>query len=131
MDILILDEEIHLAQKVALRLQEEGHHCIHISNIKEINFSLNYHIILLSTNISSIDVEKIIKEYSNSIIILLVSYVSDATVSKPLKDGANDYIVKPFIMEELVRKIYHYKECKELKRENHNLYNYLEFAFKI
>ena len=130
MDIIILDEEIHLAQKVALRLQEEGHHCNHISNISEINFNINYNIVLLSTNISSIDVEKIIKHYSNSIIILLVSYVSDATVTKPLKDGANDYIVKPFIMEELVRKIYHYKECKELKRENHNLYNYIDFAFK-
>ena len=129
MDILILDEEIHLAQKVALRLHAEGNNCTHISNIKEINFDLVYDIILLSTNISSSDVEKIIKKSPKSIILLLVSYVSDATVTKPLKDGALDYIVKPFIMDELVRKIYHYKEFKELKNQNNNLNNYIDFAF--
>ncbi len=129
MNILILDEEIHLAQKVALRLQEEGKTCTIISNIKEVNFELEYNTILLSTNISSSDVDKIIKKFSNSIIILLASYVSDATVTKPLNDGATDYIVKPFIMDELVRKIYHYEEFKQLQIQNENLNSYVEFAF--
>jgi len=129
MNILILEEEIHLAQKVAHRLQEEGNTCTHISNIKEINFELEYDSILLSTNISSSDVDKIIRKFSSSTIILLVSYVSDATVTKPLKDGANDYIVKPFIMDELVRKVNHYKEFKQLQNQNINLSNYVDFAF--
>ena len=129
MNILILDEEIYLAQKVALRLQEEGHSCTHVSNIKEINFEIKYDTILLSTNISSMDVEKIIHKYDASIIILLVSYVNDSTVTKPLKDGADDYIVKPFIMDELIRKIYHYKEFIKLQNENNNLNNYIDFAF--
>jgi len=129
MNILIIDEEIYLAQKVTLKLEEEGEYCTHITNIKELNFNTKYDVILLSTNISSIDVEKIIKHYSSSIIILLVSYVNDATVTKPLKDGAIDYIVKPFIMDELVRKVYHYKEFKILKDENNKLINYLDFSF--
>jgi len=129
MNILILDEEIYLAQKVALRLQEEGHYCTHISNIKEVNFDTDYDAILLSTNISSQDVELIIKKYKDSIIILLVSYVNDATVTKPLKDGADDYIVKPFIMDELIRKVYHYKEYNTLLQENKNLSNYIDFSF--
>ncbi|MEA3315232.1 MAG: DNA-binding response regulator, partial [Campylobacterota bacterium] len=129
MNILIIDEEIYLAQKVTLKLEEEGEYCTHITNIKELNFNTKYDVILLSTNISSIDVEKIIKHYSSSIIILLVSYVNDATVSKPLKDGAIDYIVKPFIMDELVRKVYHYKEFKILKDEKNKLLNYLDFSF--
>ena len=129
MNILILEEEIHLAQKVALRLQEEGNNCTLISNIKEVNFDIDYDSILLSTNISSNDVEKIIKKFNTSTIILLVSYVSDATVTKPLKDGANDYIVKPFIMDELVRKVNHYKEFKSLQNQNDNLSNYVDFAF--
>jgi DNA-binding NtrC family response regulator len=67
--------------------------------------------------------------YDSSIIILLVSYVNDTTVSKPLKDGADDYIVKPFIMDELIRKIYHYDEFKRLKHINTNLQNYFDFVF--
>lgn len=129
MNILILDEEMYLAQKVAIRLQEEGNNCYNVSNIKEINFDKEYDTILLSTNISTENVHKIISTFKESIIILLVSYVNDVTVTKPLKDGADDYIVKPFIMNELVRKIYHYKEFKELKCNNKNLSNYLDFAF--
>jgi len=129
MNILILDEEVYLAQKVAIRLQEEGNTCSHVSNIKEIKFETHYDAVLLSTNISSSDVHKIINSFKDSIIILLVSYVNDTTVTKPLKDGANDYIVKPFIMDELVRKIYHYDEFKKLKNQNKNLINYLDFAF--
>jgi response regulator of citrate/malate metabolism len=129
MNILILDEEVYLAQKVAMRLQEEGNGCTHVSNIKEIQFDTDYDAVLLSTNISSSDVHKIITHFNNSIIILLVSYINDTTVTKPLKDGANDYIVKPFIMDELVRKIYHYDEFKRLKQNNINLENYISFAF--
>ena len=129
MNILILDEEVYLAQKVAMRLQEEGNNCTHVSNIKEIDFKTEYDAILLSTNISSSDVQKIIKHFKNRIIILLVSYINDTTVTKPLKDGASDYIVKPFIMDELVRKIYHYDEFKRLKQNNTNLDNYINFAF--
>jgi len=129
MNILILDEEVYLAQKVAMRLQEEGNNCTHVANIKEIDFTTNYNVVLLSTNISSSDVHKIIVNFKNSIIILLVSYINDTTVTKPLKDGASDYIVKPFIMDELVRKIYHYDEFKRLKQNNNNLENYINFAF--
>ena len=129
MNILILDEEVYLAQKVAMRLQEEGNNCTHVSNIKEIQFDTDYDAVLLSTNISSSDVHKIIMHFKNSIVILLVSYINDTTVTKPLKDGASDYIVKPFIMDELVRKIYHYDEFKRLKQNNVNLENYINFAF--
>ncbi|MGK0256003.1 MAG: DNA-binding response OmpR family regulator [Arcobacteraceae bacterium] len=127
--MLILDEEVYLAQKVAMRLQENGNNCTHVSNIKEINFNNSYDVVLLSTNISSNDVHKIIINFKNSIVILLVSYINDTTVTKPLKDGASDYIVKPFIMDELVRKIYHYDEFKRLKQNNLNLENYVNFAF--
>jgi len=129
MNILILDEEVYLAQKVAMRLQEEGNSCTHVSNIKEIDLTISYDVVLLSTNISSSDVHKIIVNFKNSIVILLVSYINDTTVTKPLKDGASDYIVKPFIMDELVRKIYHYDEFKRLKQNNINLENYIDFAF--
>ena len=63
MNILIIDDEVYLAQKVAIKLQEEGYTCTHVSNIKEINFKNSYETVLLSTNLSSDDVHKIIKNY--------------------------------------------------------------------
>ncbi|MDZ7817982.1 MAG: DNA-binding response regulator [Aliarcobacter sp.] len=73
--------------------------------------------------------KNIIKRYGeNSIILLLVSYISDETVTNPIKDGAKDYIMKPFIMDELVRKIYHYKECRSIKRELQTLREYFNFT---
>ena len=72
---------------------------------------------LFSTSLPSSLCKSIIKKYcETSIILLLVSYISDETVTNPIKDGAKDYIMKPFIMDELVRKIYHYKECRSMKR---------------
>ncbi len=129
MHTLIIDEEVYLAQKVAMRLHDEGHDCTHVANIKEINFDMKYDTVLLSTNLSSEDVHKIIEQFKESTIILLVSYINDVTVTKPLEDGADDYIQKPFIMNELVRKIHHYRKFKQLKAENKNLKNYIEFAF--
>lgn len=129
MNTLIIDEEVYLAQKVAMRLHDEGFDCTHVANIKEINFETKYDTVLLSTNLSSEDVHKIIKHFKESTIILLVSYINDVTVTKPLEDGADDYIQKPFIMNELVRKIEHYRRYKELQSENKNLKNYVEFAF--
>jgi len=89
-----------------------------------------YDIVLLSTSLPALQCKNIIKRYKDSIIILLVSYISDETVTNPIKDGAKDYIMKPFIMDELVRKIYHYKECRSLRQELNTMRRYLDFMFK-
>ncbi len=129
MDILILEDEIYLAQKVASRLQEEGHNPTHHATIKEVDKTKKYDAILLSTNIQIGNTQDIIKKYPNTIIILLVSYINDATVTKPLKAGANDYVAKPFSMDELIRKIKHFQEFNTLKEQNEHLTNYMEFLF--
>ncbi|MFW3398465.1 DNA-binding response regulator, partial [Aliarcobacter butzleri] len=65
------------------------------------------------------------KKYSHkSIILLLVTYVSDETVTNHIKDGARVYIMKPFIMDELIRKIYHYIVTRNVKRELQTLKEY-------
>jgi len=129
MNILIIDDEIYLAQKVLSRLLEEGHNCDTVMAAHDINPNKKYDTILLSTNISSSECDKIIKTYKNSIIILLVTYISDATVTNPIKAGANDYLVKPFMMDELIRKIYHYCEFKALKEQVAIYDNYFNFLF--
>jgi len=129
MNILILEDEIYLAQKVASRLQEEGYTTTHHVNYKEIDKTQKYDTILLSTNVQVGDTQEIIKKYKNSIILLLVSYLNDATVTKPIKAGAFDYVLKPFMMDELIRKIKHYVQFKTLLNENKCYENYANFIF--
>lgn len=129
MNILIIENEVYLAQKVVSRLLDDGHNCDFVENVNLENLTKEYDIILLSTSISSSIVKGVIKKYGqNSIILLLVSYISDETVTNPIKDGAKDYIMKPFLMDELVRKIYHYKECRAMRRELKVLKDYFHFT---
>ena len=129
MNILIIENEIYLAQKVVSRLLDDGHSCDYIESPNIDNLTKEYDTILLSTSLPSALCKNIIKRYSeNAIILLLVSYISDETVTNPIKDGAKDYIMKPFIMDELIRKIYHYKDCRSLKRELQTLREYFEFT---
>ena len=129
MDILIIESEIYLAQKVVSRLLDDGHNCDFVESPNIENLTKDYDIILLSTSLPAALCKTIIRRYNDSIILLLVSYISDETVTDPIKEGAKDYIMKPFIMDELVRKIYHYRECKSLRKELQTLREYLKFQF--
>jgi len=129
MNILIIESEIYLAQKVVSRLLDDGHNCDFVESPNIDNLTKDYDIILLSTSLPAALCKTIIRRYNDSIILLLVSYISDETVTDPIKEGAKDYIMKPFIMDELVRKIYHYRECKSLRKELQTLREYLDFQF--
>jgi DNA-binding NtrC family response regulator len=59
----------------------------------------------------------------------MVSYISNDTVSKPLAAGAKDYILKPFMIEELIRKIDHYQDYEKLKKRNQAYEKYLNHSF--
>ncbi len=131
MKILIVENEIYLAQSIASKLAEIGHTCDMAMTVKEaLNKSENYDAVLLSTNISGQNFYPVIDKYKHSIIILMVSYISNDTVSNPLKSGANDYILKPFMMEELIRKLNHLLDYNQSKKENMTYKQYLENLFK-
>ncbi len=130
MKILIVENEIYLAQSIAAKLAEIGHICEVAATVKEAIKDEHYDAVLLSTNINGQDFYPIIEHYNDSIIILLVSYISNDTVSNPLRAGAKDYILKPFMMEELIRKIDHFREFEQIKKENESFKRYLSFSLK-
>jgi DNA-binding NtrC family response regulator len=129
MNILIVENEHYLAQSIATKLGEKGYHCEFASTIDEAQRNEKFDAVLLSTNISEHNIYPVIEKYKNTIIILMVSYVNNDTVAKPLKAGASDYILKPFMIEELIRKIEHYRLHKQLSDENKILKNYIDYVF--
>lgn len=129
MNILIIENETYLAQSIASKLGDIGYDC-HISSVVDNNIKNNYDVILISSSICGEECEKFIQNNMNSIIIMMISYVSDDTVSKPIKAGAKDYILKPFMIDELIRKIRHYTDYKNTITKI-NFYNsYFNFIEK-
>jgi len=129
MKILIIENEIYLAQSIAAKLSDLGHVCDLASTTKDALRNEPYDVVLLSTNISGQDFYPVIDSYKDAVVILMISYVSNDTVSKPLKAGAKDYILKPFMIEELIRKIDHFQDYEQLKRQNTTFQRYIEHSF--
>ncbi|MBD3824407.1 MAG: response regulator [Epsilonproteobacteria bacterium] len=129
MKILIIENEVYLAQSIATKLSELGYNCEMCTSTKDAIKSTNYDVVLLSTNINGQDFTPVIETFKKAIVILMVSYISNDTVSKPLSAGAKDYILKPFMIEELIRKIDHYQDYERLKKRNSAYERYLSHIF--
>lgn len=130
MKILIVENEIYLAQSIASKLNEIGYTCEIASSIKDAVKDDRYDAVLLSTNISGQNFYPVIEKHKSSIIILMISYISNDTVSNPIKAGANDYIQKPFMIEELMRKLRHLSDFNALKKENITYKEYVNNLFE-
>ncbi len=130
MKILIVENEIYLAQSIASKLTEIGYKCDIATTVKDALKEEKYDSVLLSTNISGQNFYPIIEKHKASIIILMISYISNDTVSNPIKAGANDYIQKPFMIEELMRKLQHLNDFDTMKKENITYRRYLKHIFE-
>jgi DNA-binding NtrC family response regulator len=129
MKITIVENELYLAQSISAKLVEHGYESEIFSSTKEA-MSTQSDIYLLSTNIPGQNILPLIEKNRDKIVILMVNYINNDTVGEPLKKGAKDYIVKPFMIEELLRKIEHYQEYQELKRENQLYKQYIQNQLK-
>jgi DNA-binding NtrC family response regulator len=127
MKITIIENELYLAQSISTKLNQSGYETEVFSSIKEAMASSTGDAYLLSTNLPGQNFNPLITKYKEKIIILMVSYINNDTVAAPLKLGANDYIVKPFMIEELRRKIEHYKEYQTLKKYKSLYKEYSEY----
>lgn len=127
MKITIIENELYLAQSISTKLNQAGYETEVFSSIKEAMNSSTGDAYLLSTNLPGQNFNSLITKYKEKIIILMVSYINNDTVAAPLKLGANDYIVKPFMIEELQRKIEHYKEYQALKKYKNLYKEYSEY----
>lgn len=126
MKVLIIENEIYLAQSIANKLSDSRLECIIAHSLKEVQKD-HYDVILASFGTINEGYTELSKAYSQAIIILMIAYINDDTVIKPLRNGVTDYIVKPFIVDELTRKITHYRTYREINEEIGFYRNYFSF----
>ena len=125
MKIIILENELYLAQSIATKLNGNGYDTEIYSSIKEAMKS-NGDVYLLSTSLPGQNTSPLIKAFKDKIIILMVNYINNDTVGEPLKLVAKDYIVKPFMLEDLMRKIKHYNEYQSLRQQTSLYQEYMK-----
>jgi response regulator of citrate/malate metabolism len=129
MKIIIVENELHLAQSIASKLSEHNFETEIYSSTKEA-MKTKGDVYLLSTNMPGQNTDQLIKACKDKIIILMVNYINNDTVSIPLQLGAKDYIVKPFMIQELIRKIAHYQEFQQLKKKTQLYQEYMDNLLK-
>lgn len=128
MKILIIENDTYLAQSISNKLEDRGYECV-IS--KDFNLELDknnaFDIVLMSYDLCQGSCTNVIKRFKESIIIVMIKYINDDTVTKMFKAGMHDYVIKPIIVDELIRKIEHYRQFDRLQKEVIFYKNYFEF----
>ncbi len=128
MKIVIIENELYLAQSIATKLSEYNFETEIYSSVQDAMESVA-NIYLLSTSIPGQSCLPLIRRFKDKNILLMVNYINTDTVGEPLKAGAKDYIVKPFMIEELIRKIEHYHEFKMLQERNRFYQEYIDYLY--
>lgn len=129
MKIIIVENELYLAQSIASKMSQTGFD-FEIHRSPKEAMETEGDVYLLSTNAPNQTLYSFIQKHKEKIIILMVNYINNDTVGEPIKLGAIDYILKPFRIEELFRKIEHYKEFQRLKRQVAFFDDYMGSKFK-
>ena len=128
MKIVIIENELYLAQSIAARLSEFHFETEIYSSVKEA-MEVQGDIYLLSTNLPGQNFLPLIERHKDKNVLLMVNYINNDTVGEPLKAGARDYIVKPFMIEELIRKIEHFHDYRMLQERNRFYEEYLDHLY--
>ncbi|MBN1619264.1 sigma-54-dependent Fis family transcriptional regulator [candidate division WOR-3 bacterium] len=128
--VLIVDDEKGLLKVISLALSGEGFQTVEcdsgkgaISLIENENFDIVISDIKMPGK-SGLDVLEIVKKYSpNTGFILLTAYASIESAVQALRFGADDYLMKPFDVNELVTRVRKVIEKYSLQRETHYFRN--------
>ena len=118
--VLIIDDEVTIRDTLSTVLSEEGYSTVTASNGEKAvdlmsQFSFDAVICdIRMPGMSGIEVLRKSKEIRpETPVLIITAYASIETAVEALREGASDYIIKPFILEDIVlkiRKLFHYRE---------------------
>lgn len=133
MNILIIEDEFALADVIRESLLEENYNVdISTDGLKGYNMLCNklYDLIILDVMLPNMDGFEILKrirnENINSKVIMLTAKSSLDDKLNGLENGANDYVTKPFHIEELIARVNIW-----LNRKNKDIIKYNDLELNI
>jgi DNA-binding NtrC family response regulator len=129
MKIIIIENEIYLAQSIQNNLSEKLKATCEIYGSFDETMDKEADVYIVNTSLKG-NLDNFIREKNKKIIILLVPYVTYTTVTHPIELGADDYLQKPFTIEELIRKIKHLREYYRMKEKIEKLEKFIDFIFR-
>lgn len=135
--ILIVEDDPYISHFLNMSLQQEGYQMIMTSEGQEaMKLFYQHHpdIIILDLGLpdmDGLDIIKEIRDYSSVPIIVVSARLEEQEKIKALDLGANDYVVKPFYMGELLARIRVARRIVKNNREElkvyHQDYLYVDF----
>lgn len=126
MKITIIDDNYDFSDKILTNLDKLGYEIEHFPSVYQAIDESKSDIYLLATSFSEVECAAFIEKFKYKIIILMANTYSYSSVRYPLDMGAKDYIVKPFRMEELERKIDYFR----LKTSMDSYQSYVRYHLK-
>lgn len=128
MKILVIEDEVKVAKLIEKVLKENGYYpdlAFDGTMGKKLALQNNYEVILLDVILPGIngqDLCKIIREYDSTVPILMLTALNTTEdVVSGLDAGANDYLTKPFKLEELLARI------RALRRIKNSAFTQVEY----
>lgn len=139
MKILLLEDNKTLNETIKLKFENSGYKVYNYIDGQEAydNITEGFSCFILDINVPNIDGIKILKkirEYYNEVPVIIISSTVELDIIKKSYDfGCNDYLKKPFFIDELKIKVE--KLCKipksEISFDSNSIFNFDEKLLKI
>jgi response regulator of citrate/malate metabolism len=105
MNITLIEPDIILSEKISSKLKIKGAVLKHITSLSQNSAIVDSDIILLSTSFTQKSVLDFLGKYTHKNIILLVNDFYNEDIQKFLDKGVDEYILKPFRIKHLMKKV--------------------------
>jgi DNA-binding NtrC family response regulator len=122
--ILVIDDDASVRRVIAAALEDEGYVVDPAENGKqaiEMTHAKVYHLALIDVRLPDIEGTKLLSELKETtpkmVKIIVTGYPSMQNAIEAVKKGADDFVVKPFKMEELLNAIKRRLKTQQEERE--------------
>jgi len=136
--ILIADDEQEIRESLSVVLEDEGYDCTTAEDGTEALENIenaNYDILIADIKMPNLDgmelLEKTKQISPQTMSIIITAYATVETAVRALRSGASDYILKPLDFDEVIVRVKHLMNHREMEMENQYLRDQIDKKFNF
>jgi len=109
--ILLIEDDEHICNTVKTFLKNEGFHVdtsYHGEKALDMFYDKNYHLVILDILLPGLSGQELLKEFrkiSNAPVLMITALSDDASQLTAFQNEADDYVIKPFSMKILIKRV--------------------------